>query len=74
MRGYDYGNSGMLLTAILGGNHVKVAGNTNARTYKVGIKNTSGGGNAYGTILNGTSSDNSLRLSSVVLMEIEPST
>ena len=72
IRGYDYGNSGMLLTAILGGNHVKVAGNTNARTYKVGIKNISGGGNAHGTILNGTSSDNSLRLSSVILMEIEP--
>ena len=72
IRGYDYGNSGMLLTAILGGNHVKVAGNTNPRTYKVGIKNISGGGNAHGTILNGTSSDNSLRLSSVILMEIEP--
>lgn len=72
IRGYDYGNSGILITAILGGNHVKVAGNTNPRTYKVGIKNISGGGNAHGTILNGTSSDNSLRLSSVVLMEIEP--
>ncbi len=70
IRGYDYGNSGTLLTAVMGGNHVKVAGNTNARTYKVAIKNITGSGNAFGTVLNSTPSN----LSSVVLMEIEPST
>ena len=68
IRGYDYGNSGTLLTAVMGGNHVKVAGNTNARTYKVAIKNITGSGNAFGTVLNSTPSN----LSSVVLMEIEP--
>ena len=41
-----------MISAVMGGNHVKLAGNTNARTYKVGIKNQVGSGNAWGTILN----------------------
>ena len=72
MRAYNYAGSGIMQSAVMGGNHVKLAGNTNARTYKVGIKNQVGSGNAWGTILNPDTSNNSYRHSSVVLMEIEP--
>mgnify|MGYP001159864280 CR=1 FL=1 len=72
MRAYNYAGSGIMQSAVMGGNHVKTAGNTNARTYKVGIKNQVGSGNAWGTILNPSVSNNSYRQSSVVLMEIEP--
>ena len=72
MRAYNYAGSGIMQSAVMGGNHVKLAGNTNARTYKVGIKNVVGSGNAWGTILNPGSNTLSNRHSSVVLMEIEP--
>ena len=72
MRAYNYAGSGIMQSAVMGGNHVKLAGNTNARTYKVGIKNQVGSGNAWSTILNPDTSNNSYLHSSVVLMEIEP--
>ena len=72
MRAYNYAGSGIMQSAVMGGNHVKLAGNTNARTYKVGIKNVVGSGNAWGTILNPGSNTLSNRHSSVVLVEIEP--
>ena len=72
MRAYNYAGSGIMQSAVMGGNHVKLAGNTNARTYKVVIKNQVGSGNAWSTILNPDTSNNSYLHSSVVLMEIEP--
>ena len=55
-RTYDYGGSGLYIqTTGGGGNHVKTAGNTNARTYKVKFRLVSGDKvvfNTYGVAAN----------------------
>ena len=55
-RSYDYGGSGVYIqTTGAGGNHVKTAGNTNARTYKVKFRRVAGDKivlNTYGVAAN----------------------
>ena len=68
-RFYDYGGSGGFLhTTGGGGSHVKTAGNTNARTYKVKFRMVAGDKivlNTYGTVAN--------RVNSLLgVWEIEP--
>ena len=64
IRGYDYGGNGMYLNHPLCFEHVKVAGNTNARTYSIRFRVV--GGDQI------TINAHSTRNSVLSVMEIEP--
>ena len=66
-RGYDYGGNGMYLNNPFCSEHVKVAGNTNARTYSLRMRMVTGD-----KILINNYSTSANRNSVLSVMEIEP--
>jgi len=64
VRAYDYGASGILVDSPRSFEHIKVAGNTNSRTYSIRVKKTAGDD----ITLNGANTSNSV----LSVMEVEP--